>query len=134
MDRHRIGRSHGRVRRRLVGDSAHAATGETLRGRTDSQRSRELLTAVDLAELLGVHRSSIYRMLKLGQLPVERFAVGNELRFSRRQIERWLDGDVSVQGEATSAVSSARQRGASPEERRQRTIAASPDVRTRRAS
>jgi excisionase family DNA binding protein len=52
----------------------------------------ELLTAATVARLLGVHRSTVYRMLASGQLPIQQFKVGHEVRLSRRQLFAWLDG------------------------------------------
>ena len=48
----------------------------------------ELLTVRQLQELLRVDRITIYRMLNSGELPG--FKVGSQWRFSRRQIEQWL--------------------------------------------
>jgi excisionase family DNA binding protein len=41
----------------------------------------ELLTAEELADFLRVHRSTVYRLLRNGQLPA--FRVGSDWRFSR---------------------------------------------------
>jgi excisionase family DNA binding protein len=48
----------------------------------------ELLTADELADFLRVHRSTVYRLLRNGQLPA--FRVGSDWRFSRDLIEKWL--------------------------------------------
>ena len=49
-----------------------------------------LLTARQLQDLLQVDRITIYRMLKDGRL--QGFKVGGQWRFSRQDIERWLQG------------------------------------------
>ncbi len=49
-----------------------------------------------VAAMLGVHRTSVYRMLHNGQLPVDTFRVGHEVRLSRRQLEVWLQGGNAV--------------------------------------
>jgi excisionase family DNA binding protein len=46
-----------------------------------------VLTVKDLAEYLKVHPSTIYRLLKGGQLPA--FKVGSDWRFNLEEIERW---------------------------------------------
>lgn len=46
----------------------------------------ELLTVAQRAAWLGVSRSTIYRMLNTGRLPLTEFTIGNELRLSRRQL------------------------------------------------
>ncbi len=50
----------------------------------------DLLTTRQLQELLQVDRITIYRMLNDGRL--HGFKVGGQWRFSRREIERWLEG------------------------------------------
>ncbi len=49
----------------------------------------ELLTTRELQNLLKVDRITIYRMLEQGRLPG--FKVGGQWRFSRREIEEWLE-------------------------------------------
>src|SRR4030042_6222780 len=48
----------------------------------------DLLTTRHLQDLLRVDRITIYRMLKDGRL--RGFKVGGQWRFSRREIEAWL--------------------------------------------
>jgi excisionase family DNA binding protein len=50
----------------------------------------DLLTTKQLQDLLQVDRITIYRMLNDGRL--RGFKVGGQWRFSRREIERWLQG------------------------------------------
>lgn len=52
----------------------------------------ELLTAEELADLLRVHRSTVYRLLRNGQLPA--FRVGSDWRFSRDLIEEWVQSRI----------------------------------------
>lgn len=49
---------------------------------------RQVLTVSDLAAYLRVHATTIYRMLKNGQLPA--FRVGSDWRFNRERIDQWL--------------------------------------------
>jgi excisionase family DNA binding protein len=49
--------------------------------------NRPVLTARDLSNYLRVHPSTVYRLLKSGQLPA--FRVGSDWRFNREQIDRW---------------------------------------------
>jgi excisionase family DNA binding protein len=46
-----------------------------------------VLTVKDLSNYLKVHPSTIYRLLKTGQLPA--FKVGSDWRFNVEDIERW---------------------------------------------
>ncbi|HUO05747.1 MAG TPA: helix-turn-helix domain-containing protein [Candidatus Binataceae bacterium] len=49
--------------------------------------SMKVLTVNELAEYLRVHRSTIYRMLKRGQLPG--FKIGSDWRFNVEVIDEW---------------------------------------------
>lgn len=63
----------------------------------------ELMTTRELQELLKVDRITIYRMLERGQLPG--FKIGGQWRFSRKEVENWLDAQrdslVSVASHAS---------------------------------
>ena len=50
----------------------------------------DLLTTRQLQELLNVDRTTIYRMVNRGELPAVR--VGNQWRFPREAVLRWLEG------------------------------------------
>ena len=47
----------------------------------------QVLTVKDLCEYLRVHPSTIYRLLKAGQLPA--FKVGSDWRFNLEAIDHW---------------------------------------------
>src|SRR5437660_2935510 len=49
--------------------------------------STKVLTVNELAEYLRVHRSTIYRLLKKGQLPG--FKIGSDWRFNVEAIDQW---------------------------------------------
>ncbi len=46
-----------------------------------------VITIGELAEYLRVHRSTIYRLLKKGQLPG--FKIGSDWRFNIEAIDQW---------------------------------------------
>jgi excisionase family DNA binding protein len=48
----------------------------------------KVLTANELAAYLHVHRSTIYRLLKKGELPA--FEIGSDWRFNVEAIDKWL--------------------------------------------
>jgi excisionase family DNA binding protein len=48
----------------------------------------EVLTVEEVANLLKIHRTTVYRMLKSGELPA--FKIGSDWRFNRVHIEEWL--------------------------------------------
>ena len=76
--------------------------GHSTQGNTHSVD--DLLTTRQLQELLQVDRITIYRMLNDGRL--HGFKVGGQWRFSRREIEAWLQGQQSSQdsGSAPQAL------------------------------
>ena len=46
-----------------------------------------VLTVTELSEYLRVHRSTIYRLLRRGQLPA--FKIGSDWRFNVEAIDEW---------------------------------------------
>jgi excisionase family DNA binding protein len=46
-----------------------------------------VLTVRDLSNYLRIHPSTVYRLLKTGQLPA--FKVGSDWRFNVEEIDRW---------------------------------------------
>lgn len=57
--------------------------------KTTTSLSSEILTVEEVSEFLRLHPTTIYRMLKRNEIPG--FKVGNEWRFLKGKIERWLD-------------------------------------------
>jgi len=47
----------------------------------------KVITVSELAEYLRVHRSTLYRLLKKGQLPG--FRIGSDWRFNVEVIDKW---------------------------------------------
>jgi excisionase family DNA binding protein len=56
----------------------------------------DILTIAELSQHLRVHPTTIYRLLRHGQIPG--FRVGTAWRFSRIVIERWEKSSDSAQG------------------------------------
>ena len=54
----------------------------------------EVLTVTEVAQLLKVHPSTIYKLLKRRQLPA--FRIGTDWRFNRVQIEEWCASSSRV--------------------------------------
>lgn len=73
-------------------------------GSRDRGRSpKPLLSVEDAAVLLGQSRSSIYRAIDRGDLPLPVFTINGRLRIPRRAVERLLDGDVGPYAAAQRA-------------------------------
>ncbi len=49
-----------------------------------------VLTVNEVAGQLRVHRSTIYRLLKEGQIPA--FKVGSDWRFNQEELDKWRLG------------------------------------------
>jgi excisionase family DNA binding protein len=58
----------------------------------------KVLTVSELSEYLRVHRSTIYRLLKKGQLPG--FKIGSDWRFNVEAIDQWRMQQGAAQLEA----------------------------------
>jgi excisionase family DNA binding protein len=59
----------------------------------EARQMSDIMTAVEVAELLRVHPKTLYRAAKRGQVPC-RF-LGRKMIFSRSAIEAWLSaGDA----------------------------------------
>ncbi len=48
---------------------------------------REVLTLKEVSQMLHVHPTTLYRMIKAGKIPA--FRVGSDWRFRRDELERW---------------------------------------------
>jgi excisionase family DNA binding protein len=59
-----------------------------------SEPVNEVLTAGEVANYLKVSLSTIYRLLKSGDLPA--FKIGSDWRFNRVHIEEWLKSRAQV--------------------------------------
>ena len=40
----------------------------------------------------GLGRSTLYRLLAGGEVPIKQFLIGREVRLAKRQLIAWLDG------------------------------------------
>jgi excisionase family DNA binding protein len=58
-----------------------------LERRSMMQPEAKVITVGELAVYLHVHRSTLYRLLKKGQLPA--FKIGSDWRFNVEAIDRW---------------------------------------------
>jgi excisionase family DNA binding protein len=54
---------------------------------TTMHREATIITVSELADYLRIHRSTIYRLLKKGQLPG--FKIGSDWRFNLEEVENW---------------------------------------------
>jgi excisionase family DNA binding protein len=64
------------------------------------QSGDKVITIGELSEYLRVHRSTLYRLLKKGQLPG--FKIGSDWRFNVETIDQWRMGLRAAQREELS--------------------------------
>ncbi len=57
-----------------------------------------LLSVAEAADLLGHSRSSLYRSIHKGDLPLPLLRISGRWRIPRRAVERLLDGDAPATG------------------------------------
>jgi len=62
-------------------------TEDRKRDETNMLADNKVLTVSELSDYLRVHRSTIYRLLKKGQLPG--FKIGSDWRFNVEAIDEW---------------------------------------------
>jgi hypothetical protein len=58
------------------------------------------LTLAELAAELRIGMTKAHQMARTDALPIPTLKVGREYRFSRRALERWLDGDAAQRDDA----------------------------------
>jgi excisionase family DNA binding protein len=56
---------------------------------------RDILTVTELADYLRCNKSTIYKLVKTGELPG--FKIGSDWRFRADQVEQWLRRSQSSQ-------------------------------------
>ena len=56
----------------------------------------DILTVEEVAELLKIPRSSVYKLAQEGKLPAQK--VGRHWRFYRPTLLRWISGQISFEG------------------------------------
>jgi len=61
--------------------------------RTGTARERPLLTIPELADLVGMHPSTLYRAITRGDFPVPIVRFGDRIRVPRVAVERLLYGE-----------------------------------------
>ncbi len=62
--------------------------------RDASLARKPLLSVGEVAVLLGQSRSSLYRAIEKGDLPVPVFKLAGRWRVPRRAVERLIDGEI----------------------------------------
>lgn len=53
------------------------------------EKAKNIMTAEEVADYLGLHRETVYVYAKSGRLPA--FKIGYSWRFRKNSIDKWLD-------------------------------------------
>jgi excisionase family DNA binding protein len=64
-------------------------------GLADLRKDRPIMTVIEVAEFLRVHRITIYRAVKAGD-KLGQMKIGRVLRFNREDVVRFADGGSST--------------------------------------
>jgi excisionase family DNA binding protein len=56
--------------------------------RPNQERRFRIMTINELAKYLRLHTSTVYRMVRLGQIPASK--IGNQWRFRKDVIDSWI--------------------------------------------
>jgi excisionase family DNA binding protein len=56
-------------------------------GKHDQVKPSPVMTVAEVAVLLRIHHTTLYRMIRKRQIPV--FRVGSDYRFNRQAIDEW---------------------------------------------
>jgi excisionase family DNA binding protein len=67
-----------------------------------SNATRTLFSPAEVAELLGVHRASVYRRINSCELPAIRLGEDGPLRIRSDRLEDWLAANPAVPREETN--------------------------------
>jgi predicted DNA-binding transcriptional regulator AlpA len=55
----------------------------------------QILTTRKVVEIVGHHRSTLYRWMRVGQFPKKHSFRGHKVGWLRSEVEKWLGGDGS---------------------------------------
>lgn len=57
------------------------------------RKSREILTAKEVAEYLNIHPLTVHKYAREGKIPA--FKIGTDWRFHKKYIQRWIEDKSS---------------------------------------
>jgi excisionase family DNA binding protein len=65
-------------------------------------RDQDILTVKELSDLLRLHPTTVYKLVRQGKIPS--FRVGNEWRFRKDAIMRWLSEKSAGAGKVRKVI------------------------------
>jgi len=67
---------------------------ETFGGNRSGSQTKEILTLKEVADYLQCHASTLYRLIKRGDVP--HFRLGSDFRFQKSTIDSWIKKKTSA--------------------------------------
>ena len=55
------------------------------------QLEREVLSVAEACSFLGVHRNTLYKLIRAGEIPALRLITGGRWKFRKPDLEQWLE-------------------------------------------
>lgn len=68
-----------------------ALTRSVFREEPEPSIPKEVLSVPDACTFLGVHRNTLYKLIREGEIPAFRLITGGRWKFRKQDLERWLE-------------------------------------------
>ena len=62
-----------------------------------SNASNRIISVAEACELLGISRSTLYKLIRIGEIPAFKLSQGGRWRFEQRDLEVWLEDRKSAE-------------------------------------
>jgi len=62
-----------------------------LREAMSGQEAREFMSVPEASSFLGVHRNTLYKLIREGEIPAFRLIRGGRWKFRRSELEQWIE-------------------------------------------
>jgi excisionase family DNA binding protein len=57
----------------------------------EQPRTSDIMSLPEASEFLGVHRNTLYKLIREGEVPALKLTKGGRWKFRRTELERWLE-------------------------------------------
>lgn len=71
--------------------------GERGRGATKPEAQSRVISVPQACQLLGISRSTLYKLIQIGEIPAFKLSQGGRWRFEQRDLEEWLEDRKSAE-------------------------------------
>ena len=59
--------------------------------KSEEQNGADIISVAEACDFLGVHRNTIYKLIRAGEVPAFRLIKGGRWKFKRSDLEQWLE-------------------------------------------